>query len=329
MSNFLLILLTVIIVILVIIFIEISFNDSKIFYGFIFAIILGYLIYILLIKHIILEKDYSLQILNEFGYDDEVKDHFENIHKKIMKKNKKIRIFFNMVLSYLLTNILFYKLEWGKYWFQRDTIFYVKKIAILIGFYLLFFFFYKIVKKYWETNSQNSINIAYTKVIEEYLKDSFFFNKAKEIIDKAPLASFQIEYYYLEIISYYAVKKKDMKKALSIIDNINEKYYKIKSLLYLCHLLLRRKEKSEAKILLNNAINLVDKCEFFKCDIYNDITDLLIKLQESKKAQIYLKKASKSIEKRTWIPTFAKASRENILNKNKIKLEKLTKNFNL
>ncbi|MCK4655033.1 MAG: hypothetical protein KAU01_11380 [Candidatus Cloacimonetes bacterium] len=329
MRKFILLLLTVSIVISVIVFIEISFEDSKIFYGFVFAIILGYLVYIILIKHIILKKDYALQIFNEFGYDDEVKDHFENLYKKRMNKNKKIQICSNVILSYLLTNILFYKLEWGKYSFEKDTIFYVKKIAIIIGFYFIFYFFYKILKKYWGTNSQSSINTAYTKVIEEYLKDSFFFNKAKELIDKAPLESFQIEYYYLEIISYYAVKKKDMKKALSIIDDITEKYYKIKSILYLCHLLVRRKEKSEAKILLKNVINLVDNYEFFRGDIYNDITDLLIKLQEYKKAQIYFKKASKSIEDHNWFSTFTRMQYEIRLKKNKISLTKMLKNNSL
>jgi len=210
MGKFLYILLTVCVVILVIISIEISFNNSKIIYGMVFSITVGYLIYILLKKYIIVKKYYSLQIFKKFVYDDTVKDHFEKLNKKRTDKNKKFQIGFNIVVSYLLTNILFYILEWGKYWFERDTFFYVKKIAVIIGFYFLFHFFYKVLKKHLKVDNQSSINNAYSKVIEEYLKHPFYLNKAIELIEKSPLPSFQIEDYYLEMIRYYAVKKKNI-----------------------------------------------------------------------------------------------------------------------
>ena len=324
MKNFLFILLTIFIVILVIMFIEISFDDGIIFYGLVFAIILGYGIYSLLIKYIFIEKDFSLTIFNEFGYDDEIKDHFEDLYKEKNKINVKIRICFNLLLSYCLTCILFNNLEFSKFLFDRNITFYIKKIAVTIGFYLIIYLCYKILNKCIVTNSKFSKNLAYSNVIEEYLKDPLYFDKAKELIEKAPLASFQIEFYYLEIIKYYAVKKKDIKRALSMINNTNEKYFKIISLLYLAQLLVRRKEKVEAKILLNDVINLVDNdYDLFKGDIYSDLTDLFIKLQEYKEAQVYLLKATKSIRDRGWISTIAQASREEILKKNQIKLDRL------
>lgn len=328
MKNVLFILLTICIVILVITFIKISIDDgiSIILYGLVFAIILGYGIYSLLIKNIIVEKNYSLYIFNKFGYDDEVKDHFENLYKEKNKINVKFRICFNLFLSYCLTCILFYNLELSKFWFNRDITYYLIKIAIILGFYLIIYLCYKILNKYMGTNSKFSINQAYSKVIEEYLINPFYFNKAKELIEKAPLATFKIEYYYLEIIKYYAVKKKDIKRALSMVDNTNEKYFKVISLLYLAQLLIRRKEKAEAMKLLNTVINLVDNgYDLFKGDIYSDLTDLFIKLQEYKEAQIYLLKATKSIEDRGWLSTIAQASREEILKKNKIKLDRLSK----
>lgn len=86
-------------------------------------------------------------------------------------------------------------------------------------------------------------------------------------------------------------------------------------------MLIRRKEKSEANILLNKVINLVDDdYKLFKSDIYIDITELLISIEEYKKAQICFDKASKIIGDLDY------SYYENRLEQIKIKLEKILKN---